>query len=372
MSLLYITEDENLAWIHENLREHAIARGLMKNNDKNSIPYYLLSKWGFSPPTLFDIFCYPDNICSMELSEAIRRIIPNEALIAIAKRWLKGCITGYAIDKKILTNNDSNGSEISKLVDNCKTLQDHFLMLRNEENSHTRSFVKERNGLNEQVRLSADRYRGYREKREEMNKAVKIQKLIRTSANDNLKNAKGKVREVISKKHNLSKMSTKKVNQLINSYMLSDDEETADSCVKKEFREAINFHQQAHDILEDYSKTSQDAHESMLREGDILEELKQLANSAHESFKKSRSLSTKYHNEYIFLSKRLGRELNKRLRYLEMDNYLDKMKSDEIESQVKASITNFTQRNLVHLIMHRNYIRKTYAWFLKRKNAILK
>ena len=146
----------------------------------------------------------------MELSEAIRRIIPNEALIAIAKRWLKGCITGYAIDKKILTNNDLNGSEISKLVDNCKTLQDHFLMLRNEENSHTRSFVKERNGLNEQVRLSADRYRGYREKREEMNKAVKIQKLIRSSANDNLKIAKGKVREVISKKHNLSKMSTKR------------------------------------------------------------------------------------------------------------------------------------------------------------------
>ena len=128
--------------------------------------------------------------------------------------------------------------------------------------------------------------------------------------------------------------------------MLSDDEETADSCVKKEFREAINFHQQAHDILEDYSKTSQDAHESMLREGDILEELKQLANSAHESFKKSRSLSTKYHNEYIFLSKRLGRELNKRLRYLEMDNYLDKMKSDEIESQVKASITKFYSKEL--------------------------
>ena len=80
MSLLYVTNRDNLAWIHENLREHAIARGLIGYED-GSLCKELIDNWEIEIPNLKDIFLNYQDYCSLELSDAIRRKISTESLL---------------------------------------------------------------------------------------------------------------------------------------------------------------------------------------------------------------------------------------------------------------------------------------------------
>ena len=88
MSLLYVTGDDTLAWIHENLREHAIALGLIKFENSSSICRNMIDNLDYSPPTLRQILFDFQDYCSLELSDAVRRLIPTDVLIDLSNQWL--------------------------------------------------------------------------------------------------------------------------------------------------------------------------------------------------------------------------------------------------------------------------------------------
>ena len=73
--------------------------------------------------------------------------------------------------------------------------------------------------------------------------------------------------------------------------------------------------------------TAQEAHDLMLQLKKEVDRLRGLAEDAHRRMRQSKKVADKLHNEFIFLLTRLGRELNKRQKYLQIDSYQNSTES---------------------------------------------
>ena len=297
MSLLYVADDDNLAWIHENLREHAIARGLMKYNLKNSIPNALLSSWGFDPPSIYDIFFNPEKTCSVELSDAIRRIIPDDLLIEITKNWLKS-LTAEESDvypyELINFKADDKFTGLNELLSICNELAKVLKDKRDDLNSQTQDLTHIRNDYNSKVKHWISKYREQREKRDEWNEIVKQRKRIREAATKKLKQAKT---------------------------MLSESSSIDDKSAKVHYQNAMDEQELAHNEVKKAAVSAQDAHQQMVENNKVVDEMRELAQKSHHQIRDTKRAADRYHWRYIFFIKRLNRELKKRLRYLVLSNY---------------------------------------------------
>ena len=324
MSLLYIADDDNLAWIHENLREHAIARGLMMYNVSNSIPNSLLTNWGFTPPSIYEIFFNPEKTCSVELSDAIRRIIPNDLLITITKRWLISLNDEdpelYPINSIDLKGND-HLTDFQDIISICRDLVILLKDKRDDTNSQTQEHTRKRNKSNTEVRDLIKKVHEMRDNRNKWNEIVKQKKKIRNAAN-------GKVKQT---KANLDESSP-------------NDDKSA----KEDYKNALNEQEIAHTEVQKAAKTAQEAHELMLENNKEVDKKRAMAENSHRELRNSKKKADKYHRRYIFLIKRLNRELKKRIQYLVIDNFHDdRENSVEWINHVKDMVIGYYEEELL-------------------------
>ena len=75
LSLLFVTNHDNLSWIHENLREHAISNGLIKL-DNNNLIKNIVSNWEIDIPSINDVMYQSGKLCSSELTKTLIKNLP--------------------------------------------------------------------------------------------------------------------------------------------------------------------------------------------------------------------------------------------------------------------------------------------------------
>ena len=75
LSLLFVTNHDNLSWIHENLREHAISNGLIRL-DNNNVIKNIVSNWEIDIPSINDVMYQSCKLCSFELTKTLIKNLP--------------------------------------------------------------------------------------------------------------------------------------------------------------------------------------------------------------------------------------------------------------------------------------------------------
>lgn len=259
LSLLYITGDDNLSWIHENLREHAISLGLSSNKTSKVISN-LLKNWDFKVPTIQELIANSGRLCSYELTRTVLRNLPlNEFIDEI--------IQNYQL------RIDENLDQMEKLDSIYKSIHSYVNDVRserNELNDETTKFVEIRNQHNKEVKRLISLVKSNKDIRNKNNLKVKKLKEIRTEKNSRLKQIKNKSKQEGENKNLIDELAL-----------------------------AIEEQKKAHDEVQKYAQEAQEAHDLMMQYNEQVEREREKAETIHKKLRGTKKEADKKHFQFM-------------------------------------------------------------------------
>jgi uncharacterized coiled-coil DUF342 family protein len=396
MSLLFITGSDDLAWVHENLREHAILRCVVRLTDPESICTELVQEWSFEAPSIIEIASTNSDVneskvCSMELADATLRVISDEELFSIINKTI--------IVPENLNQHEDDGENFKEIMKFLSNEMGVMREQRDNQNSISKKYMDKRNKLNSEVKKLIANVRTQRDLREQKNLEVREKKQVRSALNVQVRAAKDKLallrgdgdyskdegssgrgrqrsspptvhslrresdrleREFADGKH-IGKNEVKMMKRLkeiiaqIRDLQKSEDGNVELKQAREEMRIALEAQEASHLEVKRSAKEAQQAHDIMIEYNNEVSKIREIGQEAHKSFRNSKKEADTIHNEYIFLLRLLkeyrtrrhvgrGRERSekKKQQYLNVQNatHLD-------ENEVIAFVNIYLNENFL-------------------------
>lgn len=275
LSLLFITGDDNISWVHENLREHAISNGIIKSQS-NGLTKSILEKWGIEPPSMKDIMFQSGDLCSFELTNTLIKSQPINVTIDKLSSYID-------IDIKSSTEPIE---KISILKDKLLLIVNDLRKEREQSNNLTKQKTKQRNQINAKVKKLIVQVKEQRTIREQMNEIVREKKVIRQEVNSAIKEIKSRM---------------KSASETV------EDDDSDDQMVAKphqlrnELKAAVEKQKKAHKEVQIAVDKAQEAHELMVQLNREVDKQRNEAESYHKELRASKREADKYHKEFIKL-----------------------------------------------------------------------